>query len=77
MLPHPSDQVFSCEFYDYVDNISSKRVLLDHVFVSDSLQGKCKAVIAHAEFQKTLDHGGRDRQNRASDHRPVVTDFNL
>lgn len=77
VLPPPSDSVFTCEFDDYVDNIPNKRVLLDHVFVSKSLKGRVRSCIAHDVFQKSLEGGGRDRQSRASDHRPVVSDIQL
>ena len=75
LLGYPSDTVFTCEFDDYVDNVRCKRVLLDHVFVSNSLRNKGTALVAHKEYQDSLAHGGRDRQDRASDHRPVICDF--
>jgi endonuclease/exonuclease/phosphatase family metal-dependent hydrolase len=77
LLGYPSDTVFTCEFDDYVDNVRCKRVLLDHVFVSNSLRKKGTAVVAHKEYQDALSNGGRDRQDRASDHRGVIVDFDL
>ena len=70
-----SETMFSCEFDDYVDR-RLKKVLLDHVFVSKNTKNTViNATIAHDVYQQYLKNGGRDRQDRISDHRPVVVDF--
>lgn len=76
VLDCEDDTIFSCEFDDYVDNISCKKSLLDHVFVSRRLRdAKIQATVAHDVFQASMLNGGKTRQDRPSDHRPVVADF--
>lgn len=69
---------FSCEFDDFIDGAPQKRCLVDHVFVSPSLERSViNAFVAHAAFQRTVQNGGRKRQERASDHRPVIVDIRI
>ncbi len=53
----------------------AQRVLLDHIFVSKSLVGRSTSMVAHDVFQKAMRNGGRQRQDRPSDHRPLIADF--
>jgi hypothetical protein len=68
------DDLWSIEFDDYIDDVPSKRVMLDHIFVSSAI--RCcvtNAFVAHATYEKHS--SGRARNERPSDHRPVVLDF--
>lgn len=76
------NEQWSCEFDDYVDNIKSRRVLLDHIFVCLSLFNVTKqAKVAHSLFESSIRPEVRGtpeermRKNRPSDHRPVFADF--
>lgn len=69
---------FSAEFYDYVEGIEHKKTLLDHVFVSRALRAHVvRGQVCHDAYQRALLNDGRRRDERASDHRPVVVDFDL
>lgn len=68
----PQDQ-WSASFYDYVDDIKDKHVLLDHIFVSDALNDVMRqATVAHELFEK---HNANGNPRFLSDHRPVFADF--
>lgn len=75
----PADQ-YSCIFDDYIDNIKGKKVMLDHIFVSEILQSiTIQAAFAHNVWKKyavgDIENGYHPRQEYLSDHRPVFADF--
>jgi len=73
----PEDQ-YSCVFTDYVDNIKEKKVMLDHIFISDVLlKATIQATFPHLLWEKyaTGVDGYRPRQEYLSDHRPCFADF--
>jgi mRNA deadenylase 3'-5' endonuclease subunit Ccr4 len=49
--------------------------MLDHVFVSKSLAGRSTSCVAHDVYQKAMRKDGHLRQDRPSDHRPLIADF--
>jgi len=71
------DQQWSIQFDDYIDDIKDRKLLLDHVFVSDALDGKVKnANVSHDVFAKFCDHNWKaNRGQRPSDHKPVYIDL--
>lgn len=75
---HESEQ-WSVEFDDYVDGVRSKRVLIDHIFVSEECYKKVlRAGIAHSEYNRYVTvKGAYSRDNSPSDHRPVFVDIVL
>lgn len=70
---------FSVEFYDFIDQIHKKKVLLDHIFVNSSLKSIINSLgVAHEIYEAHC--VGTDSYNNkigASDHRPVYCDFSL
>eukprot|EP00019_Armaparvus_languidus_P010427 CAMPEP_0168581918 /NCGR_PEP_ID=MMETSP0420-20121227/1686_1 /TAXON_ID=498008 /ORGANISM="Pessonella sp." /LENGTH=536 /DNA_ID=CAMNT_0008616333 /DNA_START=498 /DNA_END=2108 /DNA_ORIENTATION=- len=78
----PRAWMWSCIFDDYVDDIPGKKVLIDHICVSNALKDRVlNAGIAHDIFLDACQQGANlvhaSRQQRPSDHRPVYTDFKL
>ena len=74
----PDDWQWSAVFDDYVDNVKSKRVLLDHICVSNELKRHVATCgIAHDVFVNCAAEPGEysARGERLSDHRPVYCDF--
>lgn len=74
----PPDERYTAVFDDFVEGVKGKRMLLDHVLVSRGLaEGDgVRAVpssgrVHHAEWQALVKGGGRRRDERPSDHRPV------
>jgi len=71
-------QRYTAVFDDFVDNVKDKRMLLDHVLISPGLltnQGLRKVphsgTVHHGEYNDHLANGGKKREDRPSDHRPV------
>lgn len=68
---------------DFVDNVTGRHLLLDHVLVSPGLQ-KCiaDAGVCHAAYDAACDaqalrRKDRARQSRPSDHKPVYCTLDL
>jgi len=77
-LTHPLIQAgqprpASAFFYDFVDNIQNKPLLLDHIGLSPVLSTWLdSARIANAEFDAEVQPGAaNERERLPSDHRPV------
>jgi exonuclease III len=69
---------WSAEFNDYVDKVDNKRVLLDHIMLSNDLvEHAVCAGIAHDVYRAAATTSGNplSRQNRVSDHVPVYCDL--
>ena len=67
---------WTCQCHDYVDDIS-RHVLLDHIFISDSLNRKTRQVaVAHDLFEK-YNLSSRYGNRYLSDHHPVFADFEI
>lgn len=65
---------WTCVFNDYVADIPGKKVLLDHICVSDAVWcTMLRAGIGHEVFARHS--SGHSRQHRPSDHRPVYADL--
>jgi endonuclease/exonuclease/phosphatase family metal-dependent hydrolase len=69
---------YTAVFDDFVEGITNKKLLLDHVMLSPGLlttTGLRKVAnsgtIHHAEYTAQVSAGGSKRENRPSDHRPV------
>jgi hypothetical protein len=74
----PEDQMYSVVFDDFVDRVSEKKCLLDHIFISPNLDDQVTSCgIAHGLFAKysKAPQGLGKRQDRVSDHTPVYGDF--
>lgn len=70
------DQLYTCVFNDFVDKVAEKKVLLDHIFISNNLDHCVSRVgIAHDLFKKYSKNPDGKRADRCSDHRPVFGDF--
>jgi exonuclease III len=75
------DELYSVVFNDFVERISDKKVLLDHIFISNKLDSCIVNVgIAHDVAWKynsssATTESGRDA--RVSDHVPVFGDFRI
>jgi endonuclease/exonuclease/phosphatase family metal-dependent hydrolase len=69
---------YTAVFDDFVENVSQKKLLLDHVMLSPGLLSSTglrkvahSGAIHHAEYMAQVTAGGTKRENRPSDHRPV------
>lgn len=69
---------YTAVFDDFVENVDDKPLLLDHVLLSPGLRGTSglrkianSGAIHHAEYTAQVTAGGKKRENRPSDHRPV------
>jgi len=72
----PEEERFTAIFDDFVDDISDRPILLDHILVSPALsQSIQNAGIAHQEYQAGTDANASGRQRHVSDHRPVFLDL--
>jgi predicted extracellular nuclease len=78
----PAKERYSCVFDDFVANVKSRQVLLDHILLSPGLERRhgLRAVkgsgrVCHAEWEAEVVHGGQSRDDRPSDHRPVSVEF--
>lgn len=74
----PADQRYTAVFDDFVENVSNKKLLLDHVLLSPGLLGSGglrrvagSGAIHHAEYDAHVSGTGARRDKRPSDHRPV------
>lgn len=70
---------WTVEFDDFIDETMGKRVLLDHIFVSESIFDRVlRASVAHSVYNRSLIPEIESkffRESRTSDHRPVYLDF--
>jgi len=83
IFAHAQHDVASAERYtaifdDFVENINSKKLLLDHILLSPGLSaagGLSRVVqsgtVHHAEYLAQVENNGTYREDRPSDHRPV------
>jgi hypothetical protein len=57
------DHLYTCIFEDYVDNIPSRKTLIDHILVSSSLSNNrvVHAGVAHDIFMRHTSGMGRRR----------------
>lgn len=63
---------YSAVFDDFVTEEQNRKLLLDHLLISPALQRvPGSGTFHHAEFEAEVVNGGRRRQDRPSDHRPV------
>jgi len=69
---------YTAVFDDFVENVNNRQLLLDHVLLSPGLLGHTglrkvgnSGTIHHAEYTAQVTAGGKKRENRPSDHRPV------
>jgi hypothetical protein len=71
-----NDQLYTVVFNDFVDKVAEKKVLLDHIFISNNLDHCVSRVgIAHDLFRKYSANPNGKRHERCSDHIPVFGDF--
>ena len=67
---------YTAEYHDDIDNIASRKLLLDHILVSPALRRRVThAEIAHEEYEAAVDQNAQGRQRYASDHRPVLVEL--
>jgi endonuclease/exonuclease/phosphatase family metal-dependent hydrolase len=78
----PADQRYTAVFEDFVPVPQEKHLLLDHIMLSPGLlrPGSLHKVdgsgaVRHAEYEAQVAHGGKRREDRPSDHRPVSVDL--
>jgi exonuclease III len=72
----PEEERFTAIFDDFVDDISDRPILLDHILVSPALSPSIQnSGIAHQEYQAGTDDNASGRQRHVSDHRPVFLDL--
>jgi len=74
----PADRRYTAVFDDFVENVSNKKLLLDHVLLSPGLLASSSlrrvagsGAIHHAEYDAHVSGSGARRDKRPSDHRPV------
>ncbi|MEM7173273.1 MAG: endonuclease [Pseudomonadota bacterium] len=77
LLAHvPAPALFTARFDDFVDNVDDRPLLLDHFAISPGLRSwVANAEISHAAFESQLTGSGRTREERPSDHRPIVVEL--
>ncbi|TVQ95107.1 MAG: hypothetical protein EA400_00420 [Chromatiaceae bacterium] len=70
---------YTARFDDYIDNITDRPLLLDHILVSPSLNwGALRhSRIEHAAFAAALDPSKQGREAVPSDHRPQSATFEI
>jgi endonuclease/exonuclease/phosphatase family metal-dependent hydrolase len=69
----PAPERYTAVFEDFVPTRQIRHLLLDHILLSPALAGA--GAIRHAEYDAQVVDGGRRRQDRPSDHRPVTVDL--
>jgi len=77
-----SAQRFSAVFDDFVENVTKKKLLLDHILLSPAFAGATglrkvasSGKIHHAEYEAQLHNGGKKREDRPTDHRPASVEI--
>jgi endonuclease/exonuclease/phosphatase family metal-dependent hydrolase len=79
----PSADRYTCVFDDFVTDEKDKHVLLDHVILSPGLTAQGPGLrfipgsgrIHHQEYCAEVQGGGKHREDRPSDHRPVSVEL--
>lgn len=72
----PEHQRYTTVFDDFIDDITERHLLLDHILVSPALSsGIENSGIAHQEYNAGTDNNASGRQKFVSDHRPVYIDL--
>jgi len=72
----PKEKRYTAIFDDFIDEIPSRLLLLDHIVVSPVLSDKIvNSEIAHNAFNAAIDESATSRQKYPSDHRPVFVDL--
>lgn len=72
----PKKDLYTAIFDDFIDNITNRLLLLDHIIVSPALEPKIHdAKIAHDEYNVAIDNATTGRQKFPSDHRPIYLDI--
>jgi endonuclease/exonuclease/phosphatase family metal-dependent hydrolase len=73
---------FTAVFDDFVENVKKKHLLLDHILLSPTLMGATglrkvthSGTIHHKEYDAQVKNGGKKREDRPSDHRPVSVEL--
>ena len=75
----PEADRYTAVFDDFVENTKNKKLLLDHILTSPNLYTAKTGLrrvansgkVHHTEYQAQVVSGGKKRENRPSDHRPV------
>ncbi len=72
----PEHQRYTAIFDDFIDDISGRHLLLDHILASPALSSRIQdSGIAHQEYNAGTDNNASGRQKYVSDHRPVYADL--
>jgi hypothetical protein len=73
---------YTAVFDDFVENVKKKKLLLDHILLSPTLTGATglrkvpnSGTIHHQEYAAQVKNGGKKREDRPSDHRPVSVEL--
>lgn len=77
LLAHvPAPALFTARFDDFVDGIDDRPLLLDHFAISPSLTPWVEtAEIGHQAYEAQLTGSGLAREDRPSDHRPIIVEL--
>ncbi len=77
LLKHvPATALFTARFDDFVDEINDRPLLLDHFAISPALTPWVEtAEIGHRPYEDQLTGSGRSREDRPSDHRPIIVEL--
>ncbi|TQV80543.1 endonuclease/exonuclease/phosphatase family protein [Denitrobaculum tricleocarpae] len=68
--------LFTARFDDFVDEIDDRPLLLDHFAVSPALAPVVQnADICHDAYEAQITGNGTARQDRPSDHRPIIVEL--
>jgi hypothetical protein len=74
----PANDRYTAIFDDFVEKVSKQKLLLDHILLSPGLDRPTglravagSGTIHHTEYDNQVVSGGKKRENRPSDHRPV------
>lgn len=79
LLAHvPAPTLFTARFDDFVDDIDDRPLLLDHFAISPALTPWVEAAeIGHQAFEAQLTGSGSAREERPSDHRPIIVELGV
>ncbi len=77
LLAHvPATALFTARFDDFVDDIDDRPLLLDHFGISPALTSWVEnAEIGHQAYEAQLTGTGSAREDRPSDHRPIIVEL--
>lgn len=77
LLAHvPAPALFTARFDDFVDDIDDRPLLLDHFAISPALTPwVANAEIGHQAYEAQLTGSGHAREDRPSDHRPIIVEL--